>query len=113
MGTAAQFQPSGAEVKQGAYLDHIRSGSCRRQQDLVLVVLALAEKALTRHAIAERGEMALSAACGRARALLDLDLVEEAGTEKPAGARSPRTTLRLTAKGQVDANDILREVQGE
>lgn len=103
--------PSGAEVKHGAYLDHIRSGACQRQQDLVLAVLALAERPLSRHDIAERGGMALSSACARVGALLDRELVEVAGTVKPAGVRSPRSTLRLTAKGWVEAERILEEVR--
>ena len=103
--------PSGAEVKRGAYLDHIRSGAVQRQQDRVLAVLALAERPLTRHEIAERGGMALSAACGRVGALLDLDRLEMAGTVKPAGVRSARSTLRLTPKGLADAETILEEVR--
>ncbi|MGM0703867.1 MAG: hypothetical protein ACQEUG_15915 [Pseudomonadota bacterium] len=103
--------PSGAEVKHGALMDHLHSGALQRQQDLVMAVLALAERPLSRHDIAERGGMALSSACARVGALLDRDLVEVAGTVKPAGVRSARSTLRLTAQGWVDAEQILEEVR--
>ncbi len=102
--------PSGAEVKHGAYLDHIRSGACRRQEHAVLAVLALAIRPLTRHEIAERAGMALSSACARANALLDRELLEVAGTVKPTGCRSPRSTLRLTAQGWAEAEQILKEL---
>jgi hypothetical protein len=102
--------PSGAEVKQGAYMDHIRSGACKRQQEAALAVLALANRPLTRHEIAELAGMALSGACGRVAELLKLDWAEVAGTVKPAGVRNARTTLRLTEKGQAEAVRILREI---
>lgn len=103
--------PSGAEVKRGAYLDHIRSGACTRQEGLVLAVLALAAEPLTRHEIAERGGMALSAACGRVSALVDRQLLEVAGTVKPAGCRSPRSTLRLTDQGRTQAAEVLAQAE--
>lgn len=102
--------PTGAEVKQGAYLDHIRSGACKRQQEAALAVLALSSRPLTRHEIAELAGMALSSSCARANALLDLELIEVAGTVKPEGVRSPRSTLRLTEKGQAEAARVLREL---
>lgn len=102
--------PSGSEVKRGAYLDHIRSGACKRQQDTALAVLALSSRPLTRHEIAELAGMALSSSCARVGALLDLELVEVAGTVKPVGVRSPRSTLRLTEKGRVEAARVLRDL---
>ncbi|KAA0014411.1 hypothetical protein F0A17_01815 [Billgrantia pellis] len=102
--------PSGSEVKHSAYIDHIRSGACRRQQEAALAVLALSAQPLTRHEIAELAGMALSGACGRVAELLDLDYVEVAGTVKPAGVRSPRSTLQLTDKGRTEAARILEEL---
>ncbi|MCE8042462.1 hypothetical protein HOP60_09880 [Halomonas daqingensis] len=102
--------PTGAEVKLGAYLDHIRSGACKRQQEAALAVLALSYRPLTRHEIAELAGMALSGACGRVAELLALDMVEVAGTVKPAGVRSPRSTLQLTEKGRIEAARVLREL---
>ncbi|MDW5376816.1 hypothetical protein R6258_07765 [Halomonas sp. HP20-15] len=103
--------PSGNEVSLGAYLDHLHSGELYRQQDAVLVVLALADEPLTRHEIAERGGMALSAACGRVGSLKDAKFVEQAGTKLVPGARSARSTLRLTERGRVEADDILRRAR--
>ena len=103
--------PSGNEVKHGAYLDHIRSGTAQRQEAIVLAVLALAGEPLTRHEIAERGGMALSAACGRVSRLKDLELVEQAGTKKEPGMRSARSTVRLTEKGKAETNQFIEDAQ--
>lgn len=102
--------PSGAEVKRAALMDHLHSGALHRQQDAVLIVLAMAGESLTRHEIAERGGMALSAACGRVSTLKDADLIEVDKPKKAEGARSPRSTLRLTEKGRAEAERILAEL---
>lgn len=103
--------PTGAEVKRGAYLDHIRSGALPRQEAAVLLVLAQAGRPLTRHEIGELGGMALSAACGRVSALKDRELIEQAGTVKIEGVRSARSTLRLTDKGVREAARIQAEAE--
>lgn len=103
--------PSGNEVKYGAYLDHIRSGAALRQEGRVLAVLALAGEPLTRHEIAERGGMALSAACGRVSSLKDLGMIEQAGSKKEPGMRSARSTLQLTEKGKVEIEQFIEDAQ--
>lgn len=105
--------PSGAEVKRGAYLDHIRSGACRTQEGAVLVVLAASGEPLTRHEIAERAGMVLSAACGRVSALKDRDMVEQAGTKHVPGCRSARSTVRLTERGRAEVAPWLAQQQKE
>lgn len=101
--------PSGAEVKRGAYLDHIRSGACLRQEGKVLVVLAAAGEPLTRHEIAERAGMVLSAVCGRVSTLKDRDMVEQAGTKHVPGCRSARSTVRLTDRGCAEVEQWLAQ----
>lgn len=91
--------PTGAEVKQGAYLDHIRSGACKRQQEAALAVLALSSRPLTRHEIAELAGMALSGACGRVAELPPLagDLPLEATVSLHHGHAIPRDLLERCA----------------
>ena len=101
--------PRGNEVKHAAYLDHLHSGALSRQQRAVMRVLALATVALTRHEIAERAGMALSASCGRVAELMHLDYIEVAGTKREPGARSARSALRLTDKGRVELSRIEEE----
>ncbi len=96
----ALMQPTGTEVKREGLDDVRRSGRSAVQQDLILAYLynhaTLNDgTGATRHEIAESLGLQLSSVCGRARELLDLDLIEPRGTVgKPA-----RQCLVITAKG--------------
>ncbi|RUR34496.1 hypothetical protein [Vreelandella nanhaiensis] len=100
----AVMQPTGREVSAEAFHDYRRSGRlCASQQH---VLEAFSAGPMTRNQAAERTGIPLSSICGRARELLDADLITVMGTtqDKPA-----RQILQLTEKGQAAAYLIYQE----
>lgn len=95
MSTAAQFQPSGNEVKASAFREQRSTGRISRSRTLVLVELAH-RGASTRNQIADRASLPLSSVCGRCRELLDLGYIDVAGT---TADRPARQMLELSAEG--------------
>lgn len=95
MKTQFAMQPTGREVSAAAFHDHRRSGQLCASRQAVLDVLAAGP--MTRNQVAERAGIPLASACGRCRELLDVALVEVAGTtqDKPA-----RQLLALTKEGR-------------
>lgn len=95
MSTAAQFQPSGSEVKAAAFHEKRRSGAMSQSRWRVLREFAHAG-ASTRNQIAERSGLPLSSVCGRCRELLDLGYLDVAGT---TADRPARQMLEMSAEG--------------
>lgn len=106
MRTAAQFQPSGEEVKAAAFNECRRAGQIGRSRRLVLSALALHAPA-TRNQLSDHASLPLSSVCGRCKELLDQGYIDVAGT---TADRPARQMLELSADG-VDA--VAQMVLGE
>lgn len=97
MSTAAQFQPSGNEVKAAAFHEKRRSGSMAYSRAAVFIWLAEHAPA-TRNDVADALGMPLSSVCGRCRELYDMGYIEPVGTVRVEGGHA-RQQMDLTAEG--------------
>lgn len=107
MSTAAQFQPSGNEVKAAAFGDHRRHGGMAKTRARVLRHLVHSGPA-TRNQIADAENLPLSSICGRCRELLGQGYIDVAGT---TADRPARQMLELSADG-ADAVAQMMKTEG-